>query len=515
MVSYILSRNTKMNSFVHPYEGYQKIVHVRNSAYNLYLFSSSKKMFERQLLNLEDEFIFYHGTGGYKGLPLQQCKHVLLDDLKNGQFEHRDLIGFVTLIYFVKGRLFIRTDSNGLNFCYAEQFFDTFSSSITLFPLMRRNLTLCKQSALEYLFASQIFGQCTFFEEVKKLDARKLYEIRDTSCQGVSYDFSNFKKDFSFLKSLSFLHDVEIGVDLSGGMDTRTLLALLNNIGVSYQLLSNKRAKEVSDDVFIVERLSENLGKDVEWVELERNFLGLEVTHEIAHFFYDASRGLDISLRGVNEVLNKRKSDRLNLGGWGAELLRIASQQRKTFESTLKHKLKKIPISEDRKHSVIQDSLKRLSLSNKVQEGGEQLEFHMQQKNWIASLFTARNNNGNWFFPFMLDSFVYDISKMPKRNRQNQSSVIRNWDPNVLTVETGGKATYIKRVKHKALAILNIGWLNRHFVKPAYEYNSKISDNHLLNEKLGFNRDDLRMLGAIDVIPRYDQLLFLLRNRII
>jgi len=194
------------------------------------------------------DFCGSSGAFIYKGLMGRDALLALLDDFTVDHYDPGHFNGLFTVILKKRNRLFLLTDPLGGNRVYQNDAAGFWSSSFLAAASASDRLTVNKQALYEYAFQETTYGRDTVFDQVTSLDSLKIFEF--TARGPVSHDK---RLDFRFepsprpranlieetvdllrhtVRPVAGIFGDRIRTALSGGYDSRLMLALLQDSGV-------------------------------------------------------------------------------------------------------------------------------------------------------------------------------------------------------------------------------------------------------------------------------------------
>jgi asparagine synthase (glutamine-hydrolysing) len=252
---------------------------------------------------------------------------------KGGQFIH-DLEGAFVLTIWNRSRqqLIIANDRFGLYPLYYTHYdgrliFAPEMKGILCDPHFCRELDLT--ALAEYMRFQQLLGGKTFFEGIELLPNASLlrYEIR-TDCLTIEpyWDFSEIPEvRVTFEEALEEIGRLlrrvvnrlasgpyRVGVYLSGGLDSRTILGLIDR--KHSPVVSITYGQRDCRDVVYAEGIARRLGSDHHWFEFKNG----EWVREWADFHLELTEGFHswIHSHGVSTLPRAREIVDVNLTGW-------------------------------------------------------------------------------------------------------------------------------------------------------------------------------------------------------
>ncbi|MDH5571748.1 MAG: hypothetical protein OEY89_08285 [Gammaproteobacteria bacterium] len=191
------------------------------------------------------DFCGSSGSLFYKKQFAEKALSLLLSDFNEGKICEDDFSGVFTVVLKKNGCLYLVTDELGCSRVYTNQQRTMWSSSFLAISSSCQLLTPNRQGIYEYIFQEATFGIDTVFNEVDSLDSLCNYEYLDNGVRsikkGLNYDLSISTNSYSSIveeniealvdefKSIVDAFGNRITTALSGGYDTRLILALLQN----------------------------------------------------------------------------------------------------------------------------------------------------------------------------------------------------------------------------------------------------------------------------------------------
>jgi len=287
------------------------------------------------------DFIVVSGTFIYRGKTgIEGLKELYFDFVSGSDFINYIKGNYCILIYSDK-KLFIFRDYFGYYPVYTTDDYSVISPSYLALCFAIKNLNVSRHEFYEYLFNGYFYSEKTIFNEINILAEGKLIEIfpdfssrRLTPKVEKSTIYKDFKKavneiSFDLLKYFKEIDDAfhnQIRTAISGGFDTRLMLACLLRLGIHPQVYVNGTPN--SKDIQCAEEISkgENLPLEIihfyKWFdEIKNNY---EEKIEERFFFFDGlgAGGIfdnysDYEYRVNNPVINS-----LILNGAGGEIYR-------------------------------------------------------------------------------------------------------------------------------------------------------------------------------------------------
>ncbi len=280
---------------------------------------------------------FYRWQHGAEAL--EACYRAFLRDPAEALLA---LSGHYTVIARINGELQLCVDPTGTAKVYCHSNGALFSDSFLVALETLPSRTLRTQEMYEYVFRGAMYGGRTFLEELHILRARRLYTLqngtapKETALAGMLEEPGTpepqaelFDQVFERLSAwggaIAERYGDDAAAPLTGGHDSRLLLATLRRAGVSPELFVS--GPEKSPDVRIAKRIAEGEGIPLHHLTpMER--LSPESFHEAVRQNYLMMDGAG-AVFGIFEpgaqLRDKQTNSRRNsllLNGGGGEVLR-------------------------------------------------------------------------------------------------------------------------------------------------------------------------------------------------
>ncbi|CAK0772530.1 conserved hypothetical protein [Gammaproteobacteria bacterium] len=311
--------------------------------FTLYVYFKRSHLIENVYYFSQDDFVVSVGTFFYNGKTGHDAQLDLRNDILSGlpniTLNLKKFAGHFCILAYLDGRMIIFNDSSGTYHVYCNTAKTIFSSSFIALTSLLPHKTCSKQEIYEYIFYGTTYGDKTVFKEVELLNHSRIYllsspdlVIKKSGFHSESQAIGDFGKlviriadglmDY-FDPMLSHYRD-NISLGLSGGFDSRLLLAIMRAQGVCPRIYTHGEAS--SSDFRIAKLIAESEGLtftgfgngrarrlDEEGYarHVEENYFNLDGLLFSGYFDYPLNM----------DILNSQES-LLNLNGGGGEIYR-------------------------------------------------------------------------------------------------------------------------------------------------------------------------------------------------
>ena len=277
---------------------------------------------------------FYKKKIGYEGIT------EFYNDYKNKKDWLTYFNGQYGLVLYIENELVVLNDHLGLYHIYYNTEQTIFSNSFLSVVKSVRNKDISTQELYEFIFTGTTYGNNTIYKNVKGLDREEIKKIFPTTTTApkklpaldyngeknlkalIELVASDLRSYFEMLK-INFGEE-NISAALSGGYDTRLMLALMKNVNINPRLYVS--GNKTSADVKIAKLISEkeNLLLDVYYNEDIPKLSEDEFLEFITSKFYLndglSTKGLFLTTSKMDLLTTKKRL--LNLNGGGGEIYR-------------------------------------------------------------------------------------------------------------------------------------------------------------------------------------------------
>jgi asparagine synthase (glutamine-hydrolysing) len=208
----------------------------------------------------------------------------LLTESRLPHFDQSKLAGHFGAVLHQRGRTFIFGDYFACFPVYYDSELNVFSTSLLAAATALPRVTFDRQGLYEYALQVAVLGDDTVLSEIKRLGPTQVVELTvdGAKIHRVSKPLPHEPSKASLADQLSshsrLLHEVvgeqvrhfgdNIHCPLSGGLDSRLVLAVLRSLGRRPNVYVY--GPPGSSDVAIAKQIGEAEGFDVEWIEKDR-----------------------------------------------------------------------------------------------------------------------------------------------------------------------------------------------------------------------------------------------------
>ncbi len=414
-----------------------------------------------------EDFMMSCGTLIYKGQTGSAALKSLHEDFCRECIIQRELCGHYAVVMALRNRVYGFNDYLGLYRMYVDVRSQVLSSSFLAVSRALKKKTISVQEFYEYLFYGAFFGGNTLFKEIRLLGSEYVWEVfpdikkltkKKEPASGMEFED---KKDFSqmivrtqieYFAMLKDLFGDNITAGLSGGYDTRLMLALMRKVGLSPKLYVYGR--DQSTDVEIAKAIakgehftiahinkghSDKVPIDVFYDILAKNFYAFDGMGNYGIF----DNGSDLDAR----ICRTRASD-VQLNGIGGEIYRNNGKlpdQEMTVRQFIrsKYRLMEFPqgpewLDREDFYLNLEGKLKAaLSLDSETLSR-PQIEMHYPffvYKYWTSINCSINQQFSQALTPFTEARFIYPSFNIPIKHKDYGAfhcGLIKLIDPNLL-----------------------------------------------------------------------------------
>lgn len=287
------------------------------------------------------DFIFYTGAFLYKNnIGTQALKSFYQDHLAQ-QVEERDIAGNFSLVVFSQNQLYYYGDYCGYYPVYYHEKSLAFSNSLIAIAHLNDSQTIRAHEFYEYLFHGFLIGGQTYLEGVNFFASNHIYKIgkelesirRIPAYSPVSptAEFDELveiiAQDYKrYYETLATAYSGSIASALSGGFDTRHMLASLRQVQVDPYLYVY--GKDNDSDVTVAKAIA--AGENLKLDHVNKGKTPKRSVEEFSQavlrdlYFFDAVKSVGIIDDGsdIETRLSRAEHAELQLNGAGGEIYR-------------------------------------------------------------------------------------------------------------------------------------------------------------------------------------------------
>lgn len=291
----------------------------------------------------ENDFAAVTGTMIYKGKSGEQSLRDVFHDFYEGENIEISLRGNFCLFIYKDNCLWMMQDALGYYPVYCDEQMNIASSSFLAIAKSLKQKNISTHELYEYILSGQYVSSQTFLKEILFTDHKFIWKISPELSKIERKDISfveNRPDSLLFEESIDLLSSVfssigsafgdEITSALSGGFDTRLVLAIFRNIGILPHLYVY--GKEGSPDVNIAKSIANGENLDLEHID-KRSLLVKRTPEEYMNllesqfYSYDGSGSLGIFDDGTDMItreqrIKKNNKHLLHINGAGGEIYR-------------------------------------------------------------------------------------------------------------------------------------------------------------------------------------------------
>ncbi len=228
-------------------KGLSQAARLVNPHFVLYVYRKMLHEIPSVLLKENGDFIVSIGTGIYNGRMGIPALKALFDDYGSGQNVNEGLCGTYAILICHKGQLDILTDYAGYYPVYCTHDRSLVSSSFLAIAKSLDKKIISAHELYEYIFYGFFFHASTLLTDIGILDSRFRWRLAPTiAATPQSPEFEPLPASLSFeqavtriesdllayFKMLGIAFNKSIGSALSGGYDTRLMLAIMRKVGI-------------------------------------------------------------------------------------------------------------------------------------------------------------------------------------------------------------------------------------------------------------------------------------------
>jgi asparagine synthase (glutamine-hydrolysing) len=313
---------------------------VRRSAagYTLDLFGKLNGVPPNVLDREDGDFVAQTGTFFFRNRTGRAALESLYECFDGRRFPWSECRGHLAIVFRWRRRLFLATDALGAYKVYHDREQRIFSSSFVAVQERLPRVTIHKQGCYEYAWNGATFGEKTFFNEIRQLRRGMLLELMarpvvvdEWNPQPPVRSTAPFEETAqrcaARLRDLTRVYAAHTGgpfrLSLSGGYDSRLLLALLLDAGIRPELfVYGPRDGEVG----LARQVALSEGLSIEHIDKGARTCTLTAAHRMrrAHDCMDGWNAFGVFDTGVDaeDRLARAAEDRLLFNGSVGEIYR-------------------------------------------------------------------------------------------------------------------------------------------------------------------------------------------------
>lgn len=280
------------------------------------------------------------GTLIYEGLigPAAMARLMERSRTTSLDLELRRCSGHFALVTCLNGQVTVRRDGNASYEVYHDESFGVVSSSFLAVARALNTPRVSRQEVMEYVFNGVTFGAGTPIEGVRRLDLGERLDLLPGRITRAPLELAEEMKGsvedaaaevFAALaaqvRQLAAIFGPNMTQALSGGYDTRLLLALFRHVGVLPRLFVY--GEPYCEDVRVAKTIAEGEGMPLEHVDKSLPPAGREEFREVVarnFLVYDGLAHLGVFEHSTEYEarLSRHRGGALNVNGGGGEVMR-------------------------------------------------------------------------------------------------------------------------------------------------------------------------------------------------
>jgi hypothetical protein len=321
-------------------KGLDERTRVTRPQFVLYLY---KKLLgnEQRLVEFDDDLIAVVGTLVYKGRTGTEAYTELYHDYVAGQEVDKDLAGNYCVIIYHAGEITTFIDRPGWYRVYHDPDFRVLSSSFLAASRAMPSLTVSPHELYEYVFYGCFFWKSTLFKQVRILNHNHIWKLGtdpkssyrpphyDKFPPGASFDQMAEMVSENILRYFVMMgqaYGKQFAIGLSGGFDSRMLLAALRNLG--YPTHVYVYGSKTSTDVTVACAVAKGEGFAIDHVDRRPATTSrIDDWQEILRrdfYFFDGVKAVGLFDNGADyeSRFDRARQTNIHLNGSGGEIFR-------------------------------------------------------------------------------------------------------------------------------------------------------------------------------------------------
>lgn len=315
---------------------------IEDDSYTIVSFEKSISPIKNFYQSETGDFCISSGCFFYNGLHGEDALRKFLKEFNPNKISAKEYLGTFTLIIKKNGTLYILSDPLGGARIFHNTKKNIWCSSFLALAENSPKLTIDKQGVYEYCFQETTYGHSTPFKEIKLADSLSFYELSEEKIIThdklfpISYELSSasynellsqqanlMKKQ---MKTIVSAYGQNITTALSGGYDSRLLLSLLIEAGVTPKLYVY--GGDSSPDVQVAKSIAKGEGLEIKHVDKSKH--KKPSPEQYAKIINDNYYGLDgFPYEGIYDFggnmetrIERSQNSTMVLNGGGGEIYR-------------------------------------------------------------------------------------------------------------------------------------------------------------------------------------------------
>jgi len=317
---------------------------IENESFTLLIYH--KKYFKNTNLIQYDngDFIASTGTMIFRGSKESNALDGLYKTFQEDPGFEQEIRGNYALLIFKNGRLFFFQDGLGYYPVYCDEGMKILSSSFIASVKCRTSIEISKQELYEYVLSGQYISEQTFIKQVRFTDHKHIWELLPERKKLSRSAMKEFRTEASLKEHLAesetLLNNTFSSIlsafgenmtsALSGGYDTRMILAIFRHLGTVPQLYVYGKGN--SPDVKIAKEIAN--GENLKLEHTDKSLLSMRYQPDEYRIFlrdqfysFDGCGSLGVFDDGTDmltrvERISGLNADLLHINGAGGEIYR-------------------------------------------------------------------------------------------------------------------------------------------------------------------------------------------------
>lgn len=488
------------------------------------------------------DFIVTLGTLFYGNRFGDDSLKPLMDDFKSGKRNlYNELIGSYSVLIFINNKLYVFNDFIGLKRIYFSTDKSIFSSSFLATAQSLKTKTPSTQEIYEYIIRGGMYGDKTILKEINLISRSTAVCVSGNSLDeklGFAYEKLSFYNNFdkmvnhvsneyiNIFKIITRVFGNNITTALSGGYDSRLILALLRKNGIKPKLYVY--GSDDSPDVKIAKNIAKGEGFDLEHIDRD-SFSKLKISEyealvESNFYLFDGLNTIGIFDNGTDVKTRKIRSSEgiVQLNGGGGEVWRNFWQLNSFEKSSINFARHKWDIFD---YSAYSDKFNRIkffdNFAKKIEKSINHLidtkrlsrkEMEMSYPLFRNRYWQSLGNSINLIFsnaimPLMDTQFLYPSFDLPIQFKYNgvfEAALIKKIDPKLAGYPSdrgfnfSGSVPF--KIRFKSFVVRHIPLIIKPYLRYRFSNRSNGFMPYFLDEKYVSQVIDLNNLFISDYI---------------